>query len=460
MGNPDKVFKAYDIRGLYPRDIDEDLAWKVGYAAGQFLRTHLSGFDRGQASANRVVVGRDIRPHSPTLAAKLIEGILNSGLSVVDVGLIDTPMVYFAVNHLGACGGIQVTASHNPVEYNGFKICGQKAKPVGESTGLKEIHHLVSGMRVMQQSGTGTTMVTMDLWEAYRKHVLSFLHLGRRIKVAVDASNGCAGKMFPAVFDNVGIDVVPLNFEIGKGFAHAPNPLIEANLAQVRAAVMESKADFGICFDGDADRCMFVDEQGNIIRSDYMTALLAKHFLKIDPGAAVIYDLRSSHIVPEVIKAAGGVPKRERVGHAFIKKTMADTRAVVGGELSGHFYFRDNFNADSGAIVFAVAASMISSQDKPVSRLIAPLDKYSQSGEKNFRVLDKNAKVDELLARYADGKIDNLDGITVEYPTWWFNVRASNTEPLLRLNLEADTPELAKAKLAEVEGILGQPVEE
>ena len=461
MSQLEKVFKAYDIRGVYGREIDEDLAWKIGHAAGQFLRSLLSGYDRGQASVNRIVVGRDMRPHSKPLAAHLIKGILASGVSCVDVGLVDTPMIYFAVNHLGACGGVQVTASHNPMEYNGFKISAQKARPVGENTGLKEIYHIVSALRRTPRPGEVAAEVhKMDLWAEYRDHVLGFLKLTRRLRVVVDASNGMAGKMMPAIFDGTDMELIPVNYEIGKGFAHPPNPLIDAHLKQLRSAVKKRKVDFGICFDGDADRCMFVDERGQIVRCDHMTALLARHFLRLHPGSTIVYDLRSSRAIPEEIRAAGGLPRRERVGHAFMKKAMFDTHAIFGGELSGHFYFRDNYNADSGAIVFAVAASIIAAAGQPLSELIAPLKPYVQTGEINFEVPDKQQKMDDLAERFSDAKIDRLDGVTCQYDDWWFNVRPSNTEPLLRLNLEAKDKELLDSKLAEVRAILGEPVKE
>ena len=460
MNKLESVFKAYDIRGIYPEQVNEELAWKVGYAAGQFLRTLLSGYDRGQASANRLVIGQDMRPHSPALAGALMTGVLASGLSCVDVGLIDTPLIYFAINHLGACGGIQVTASHNPVEYNGFKLSGQKARPVGENTGLKEIRHIVSTIRGTQPSDPHAQIQKVDLWDAYRKHVQDFLRLSRPLKVVVDASNGSAGKMVPAVFGKTDLEIVALNFEIGQGFAHSLNPLKEEALRQLHQAVIENKADFGVCFDGDADRCVFVDERGEPIGSDLITALLATHFLSMHPGRTIVYDLRSSRIVPEEIRASGGIPRRERVGHAFIKKAMADSHAIFGGELSGHFYFRDNYNADSGAIAFAVMASVVSNAEGPLSGLVAPLKKYVQSGEVNFRVEDKKKKMDELAAKYDDAEIDHLDGVTLQYEKWWVNVRPSNTEPLLRMNLEAADQKLLKEKLAEVESLLGKPVQE
>ncbi len=456
----DKVFKAYDVRGVYPEEIDEDLAWKIGHAAAQFLRSQLSGYERGQASTNRVVLGHDMRPSSEALTKAMIEGITSTGAGCFDIGMVDTPMVYFAINHLQTCGGIQVTASHNPIQYNGFKVSGLKARPVGENSGLREVKHLVTGLRRMPVSASLGQVTPADLWDAYRQHVLKFLKAPRRLKVVVDASNGMGGKMVPKVFEGINAEIIPLNFEIGKGFSHPPDPLIEANLADLRKAVLEHRADFGICLDGDADRCMFVDESGAIVRCDLMTALLCKHFLKENPGAMIVYDLRSSHAVPEEIRAAGGVPRRERVGHAFMKKALADGHGVFGGELSGHFYFRDNFNCDSGAIAFATALSVLSEQDQPLSTLIAPLARYATSGEINFSVSDKAGKMKELEAKYGKESrgVDQLDGVTIEFDDWWFNVRASNTEPLLRLNLEAKNKALMAQKVQELEGMLGKPV--
>ncbi|HOD83282.1 MAG: Phosphomannomutase/phosphoglucomutase [Planctomycetes bacterium ADurb.Bin126] len=460
MGAIDKVFKAYDIRGLYGSEVDEDLAWKVGHASAQFLRSLLSGYERGQASANRVVVGYDMRPHSKSLVEALIGGVTSSGVACVNIGLCDTPMVYFAVNHLGACGGVQVTASHNPVGYNGFKISGIKARPIGQDTGLREIKHIVSTLRRMPGSAELAECQEVDLWEAYRKHVLKFFKPARKLKVAVDASNGMGGKMVPAIFGACPeVEIIPLNFELGQGFAHPPNPLVEANLQQVKAAIREHQADLGICMDGDADRCMFIDEKAQTVRCDLMTALLARYFLKDNPDSMVVYDLRSSRAVAEEVRDAGGVPKRERVGHSFMKRALSDGHGVFGGELSGHFYFRDNFNCDSGAIAFATACTVISAADKPFSELIAPLNRYSHSGEINFEVEDKAGKMKEIEEKFKDAEIDHLDGVTCQFDDWWCNVRASNTEPLLRLNLEARTDKQMREKIEEIKKILGEPVD-
>ena len=456
----DKVFQAYDIRGIYGEQIDENFAWKIGHATSQFLRSLLSGYERGQVSANRLAVGYDMRPHSKPLVEAMIEGITSSGAACVNIGLVDTPMLYFAINHLGTCGGIQVTASHNPIEYNGFKISGAKARPVGQATGLAEIKRIASTLRRMPLSASMAPVQQVDLWPEYKKHILKFLKLYRKMKVVVDASNGMGGKMFPAVFDGIeNLQVIQLNFEIGKGFVHQPNPLIEANLQMTKDAVLKHKADLGICMDGDADRCVFVDEKGRTVRCDLITALLAPYFLAENPGAMVVYDLRSSRVVAEEIRAAGGAPRRERVGHSFMKKALADGHGVFGGELSGHFYFRDNYNCDSGAIAFASAITVLCESNKPFSEMIEPLKRFSHSGEINFEVDDKAGKMREIEQKLSDAKIDHLDGVTCQYEDWWCNVRPSNTEPLLRLTLEANTPALMKKKLAEIEKILGKRVE-
>jgi phosphomannomutase len=378
---------------------------------------------------------------------------------VVDVGMIDTSMIYFAINYLDAVGGIQTTASHNPINYNGFKISGPKAKPIGSASGLDDIKRIASTLR-MGQTGVKGSVEQQDLWPQYREHVLKFLKLPRKLRVAIDASNGMAGKMVPAVFGNVpNLEIVPLLFEIDGKFVHEPNPLVDSNLDMLKAKIRESKVDFGVCFDGDADRCFFVDEQARTVGCDMITALLARDFLKVpeNKGATIVYDLRSSHVVADEVKAAGGEPRRERVGHAFIKKTMAETKAVFGGELSGHFYFRDNFFADSGAIAFARLLSVVAAQSRALSTLISPLTRYSQSGEINFQVEDKEGKIRELADAYKKAQIDYLDGVTIDLGDWWFNVRKSNTEPLLRLNLEAKTPAMRDEKLKELKKCLGEP---
>lgn len=454
----EKVFHAYDVRGIYPDPLNEDIAWKTGHATAQFLRMNLTGLAKADPRMNMIIVGRDMRTSSPALTKALIDGILATGTNVIDIGMIDTPQIYFAINHLGCCGGIQVTASHNPANYNGFKISGMEARPIGENTGLNEIKRLAMNMRKGPAAQTGR-VETMDLSRPYKSHVLQFLKVARPLKIVVDCSNGMAGKFVPNIF--VGqpqLDIRLLNTEITGTFKHEPNPLVETNLRELQEAVLSEGADFGVCFDGDADRCVFVDEQAKVVRCDILTAFLARDFLKKNPGSAIVYDLRSSRVVKEEVLNAGGVPKRERVGHVFMKKALADSHGVFGGELSGHFYFRDSFKTDSGAIVFSVTSSVLSNYDVPLSQVIKPLQRYYSSGEINYEVQDKDGAIKKLAEKYRDASVDYLDGLTVEYDTWWFNVRKSNTEPLLRLNLEANTADLLKKKVAEVGGQLGTPV--
>jgi phosphomannomutase len=453
----EKVFKAYDVRATYPDMLNEEAAWKIGFAAAQFL-THRGG--EKPKRADTLVVGRDMRPSSPSLAKSLCDGIRAAGLNVIDIGMIDTSMIYFAINYLDCLGGIQTTASHNPIQYNGLKISGLHAAPIGSASGLEDIKNIALSLKDNSAKPTGK-YEEQDLWKPYRQHVLKFLELKRPLRVVVDGSNGMAGKMVPAVFGGVsGLTIIPVLFEITGKFTHDPNPLVESNLDALKAKMKTEKCDLGACFDGDADRCVFLEENGRMIGSDLITALLAPDFLRqpANKGAAIVYDLRSTHAVAEEVKAAGGVPRRDRVGHAFIKKTMSETNAVFGGELSGHFYFRDNFFADSGAIAFARLLSVLSEKDGSLSALIQPLRRYSQSGEVNFRVPDKDAKIAELASAYKTAAIDYLDGITVDCGDWWFNVRQSNTEPLLRLNLEAKSNALLDEKFAELKKILGEPV--
>jgi len=452
------IFKAYDIRGVYPDQINEEDAWKIGYATARFLRSMLTGYERGQVRSQSLCVGRDMRTHSESLAAALIEGMNATGANVIDIGMIDTPQIYFAINHLGTCGGVQVTASHNPAKYNGFKVSGQAARPIGVDTGLKDIEHIATALVHTKGRVTGS-VEKRDLTADYKSHVLKFLKPNiRPLKIAIDASNGMAGKMVPAIFGDLPIEIAALNFGHTGKFKHEPNPLVEENLADVKAAVKKKKCDFGICFDGDADRLMMVDEKGTNISCDLLTALMVPYFLAKQPRSTVVYDLRSSWVTVEEIIKNGGTPRRERVGHAFMKKAMRDSHAIFGGEVSGHFYYQDNYYADSAMITLVHALNIISEGQAPVSELIKPLRRYYSSGELNFEVDDKQAKMDELAKRYRDGQIDYLDGITVRYKDWWFNCRPSNTEPLLRLTIEAKSKELLEMELSEITRQLGKPV--
>lgn len=456
-----KIFKAYDVRATYPSPLDEAAAWKVGFAAATYIReVRKPGEQPGVQLSGTLLVSRDMRTHSAALSAALCEGIRAAGMDVLDLGMCDTSFGYFAVNHLGAAGCIQTTASHNPAHYNGFKISGPHAKPIGAPTGLLEIQAIAEKLGDDRPAAVGS-YGELDLWSAYRAHVLGFYRFGgRKLKVFVDGSNGMAGKMVPAVFGGVeGLELVPVNFEITGSFVHEPNPLVAENMLPTQEGTRSHGADAGACFDGDADRCIFCDETGAILGCDHLTALFARHFLEESPGAAVVYDLRSSKVVEEQVRGLGGVPVRSRVGHVFLKQALRESYGVMGGELSGHFYFRGNYFADSGAIAFAVLASMLSSGSARLSELVAPLRKYPQSGEINFSCEDKAGALSAVKARFAgSGSVDELDGVSVdcwESAGWWANIRASNTEPLLRLNLEAREQATLDRMLGEIMPMLG-----
>ena len=455
----ESIFKAYDVRGLYPEEINEETVWKIGYSSARLLRSLLEGYDRGQESAQSLIVGRDMRKHSPDLANSLTEGITSENGNVIDIGMVDTPQVYFAINHFNTCGGVQITASHNPAHYNGCKISGQKARPIGQDTGLLEIKHIAKTIRY--RSGTGKGNIThVDLSKPYTQHVLSFLNTKiKRLKIVIDASNGMAGKWVPIIFGDLDLDIIEINFETNGEFKHEPNPLVESNLAELKARIATEKADIGICFDGDADRLMVVDENGQSIGCDLFTGLLSQYFLEKEPGATIIYDLRSSRVVAETIKNKGGTPRRERVGHSFMKKALKDAEAIFGGELSGHFYYRDSFYTDSGMITMVHLLNVLSNTDLTMSELIAPFRKYSTTGEQNFKVEDKDSAIKQLQTMFKEGETDFLDGITIQYKDWWVNCRASNTEPLLRLNIEAENDDILAEMYAKIKTILGEPVD-
>lgn len=458
-----KVFKAYDIRNTYPDPLNEELAVQIGSAAGRYLRAKLEGRDASDPMLEHVVVGRDMRKSAPSMAQALIKGLTHAPVNVIDLGMVDTSFIYFAINHLGCAGGIQTTASHNPPQYIGFKISGLKAVPIGQDTGLTDIKEIAATVDPAAEPETIGRVEQRDLWDAYKQHVRKFLDLRRPLKVVVDASNGMAGKFMPLLFDDVeGLEIVPINYETTGEFVHDPNPLVAANMRQVMDGVAEHGADLGVCFDGDADRCAFVDENGDMVSADIFGAVMAEHFLQTTPGSAIVFDLRSSKALAEHVIACGGKPVRSRVGHVFMKALMKEHDAVFGTELSAHVYYRDNFYADSGAITFATALSIISEQDKPLSELLKPHLKYVQSGETNFEVADKQAAMDELAEVFGEGAaVDTLDGVTVDAMDsrgWWFNVRASNTEPLLRLNMEARDRATLDEMFNAVADMLGEPV--
>ena len=436
-----KIFKAYDVRALYPDPLNEDAGWRVGYATGMFLKE--------QNGQGKVVVSRDHRPAAPSMAEALIKGLRGAGMDVIDLGQCDTSIQYFAIPHLDAVGGVQCTASHNPIEYIGYKISREGARPVGADTGLKDIEKIAREFEGDCPEATGS-YEEADIWSEYRQHILGFMgELKRPLKLFVDASNGCGTTLLEKVFTDIpNLEIIAVNDEYTDEWAHEPNPLVAENMVPTQDGVQKHSADLGACFDGDADRCMLVDDTSALCGCDHLTAWLAHHFVAVnrtDPAAkkptSIVYDLRSSKVVPETIEALGAEPAISKVGHVNIKAKLRETGGVFGGELSGHFYFRGNSYADSGAITLAVALGVLSQSDALLSEQIGPFRKYPQSGEINFKNDDKDGTLADLKSTYGkDGEVMELDGVTIDCWSskgYWFNVRASNTEPLLRLNAEA-----------------------
>ncbi len=448
---PVPLFKAYDIRGVFPDELNVDEAYRIGRAASRFLR------------ASRLVVGRDARESSPALFEALVRGLVDEGTDVVDLGLVSTPMTYFAVEHLGAGGGIMVTASHNPARYNGMKLCREHAIPIGEASGLKEIERLAGAVSPDEPPAASRGRVEQrDVRDAYVEHVLA-VGAGRpRLSVAMDCGNGMASVGLEPLLARLALEVTRLYFEPDGTFPnHEADPLKRENLRDVCAAVKRTGADLGVAFDGDGDRAVFVDDAGEPIPSDLVTALLAKVQLRRHPGGRVLYDLRSSRVTAEEIEAAGGVAEMCRVGHSFVKAHMREVGAIFAGELSGHFYFRfsPTLVADDGTAAFVAMLDVLAGEGRPLSELVAPLRRYAASGEINRRVEGIPALLERIEAEHADApEISHLDGLLVRYPDWWFNLRPSNTEPVLRLNLEADSPEaMARRRDALLATIGGAP---
>ena len=434
-----EIFKAYDIRGVYPADINGEIAEKIGRAYIEFT------------GAKKVVVGRDMRPHSLELFEGLARGMTAQGADVIDLGLSSTPQSYFANGTLKADGSVMITASHNPGEWNGFKLCKAQAVPISGATGIMDIKRIAESGAWKKDCVPGK-ISTYDIKKEYAAFLRSFSKVDRKLKVVVDYANSMGLYEIAGVTDL--FDIVPMYDELDGTFPnHEANPLKTDTLDAIRAKVKETGADFGAAFDGDADRCGFIDNNGDIIPMDLFTALIAQDILSAGP-ATILYDLRSSRAVPECIEANGGKAIRCRVGHAFIKNQMRENDAVFAGELSGHYYFKQNFTAESQGLAMIMLANLICKTGKKVSDLVAPLRKYFSSGEINSNVAEVAPVLDAIRSRYADGNMFELDGVSVEYSDWWFNVRASNTEPLLRLIVEADSLELMESKKDELLGII------
>ncbi|HEX9380342.1 MAG TPA: phosphomannomutase/phosphoglucomutase [Gaiellaceae bacterium] len=437
-----KVFKAYDVRGIYPDELDEAGAYAIG-------RAYVEEFE-----PRKIAVGRDMRLSSPAMADAVMRGAADSGTDVVDLGLVGTEMVYFAVGELQLEGGIAVTASHNPKQYTGMKIVRRGALPVGGDSGLLDIRtRAMSGAR--HETGPTGTIEQEDIWPRFVDCVLSFIDVSavKPLRVVIDAANGMGGAMLPPVLERLPIDAVRCYFEPDGSFPnHEPNPLLPENRAFIMRKVTEEEADLGVAFDGDADRCFFVDDTGDFVPGDFVTALLAESILEKQPRAKILYDVRASWAVPETIDRAGGVPLVNRVGHAFFKHRMREEDAVFGGEVSGHYYFRDFSQADSGIIPFLLMLELVSKRGRRLSEVLRPYrEHYFITGELNTPVADVALKLQELKERFGpEGTVSHLDGLSVDAEQWHMNVRPSNTEPLLRLNLEALSPDLMERKRDEV----------
>ena len=429
------IFKAYDIRGLVDDELSPDFAFSVGLAFARFLEL--------EREPSTVIIGEDMRPSSPELAEAFSAGVTSNGTNVIRIGLASTDMLYFAAGSKNLPGAM-FTASHNPAAYNGIKLCLSGARPIGKETGLLTIENFVrNGMPLaMRPVGIETNE---DLLQAYADHLHKLVSFkgNRPLKIVIDAGNGMAGFTAPAIFDRLGAEIIPLYFELDGNFPnHEANPIDPANLRDLQKSVLENQADIGLAFDGDADRCFLVDEKGETVDPSLLTSLIASRELAKHPGATIIHSLISSRTVVEVINELGGVPVRSRVGHSYIKALMAETGAIFGGEHSGHFYFKDFWRADSGALAALHALAALGESEQTISQLLSPFKRYVASGEINSRVADAAVVIRAVKEKYAalsEFQIDELDGLTASTSTWWFNLRASNTEPLLRLNVEADT---------------------
>jgi phosphomannomutase len=447
------LFKTYDVRGIYPDQLDADVAYATGRALVAYLQP------------GQVAVGRDMRVSGEALAAALIDGIRDQGADVVDIGLVSTDALYFAVGKYGYDAGVMITASHNPPDYNGFKICREGARALSMEEGIGQIRDLVvAGGFADPADGRRGDLEHKDVLQAYVDQSVSFVDVStiKPLKIVVDAGNGMAGRTVPLLFERVPGELVPLYFELDGTFPnHLANPIDPKNMVDLQKAVVEHNADLGVAFDGDADRMFLVDEKGGLIGGDITTAMVAISLLERNPGAAICYNLICSRSVPETIAVHGGRPIRTPVGHSLIKKIMRDEDAVFGGEHSGHYYFRDNWYADSGLIAMLNVLQLVSKAGKPLSDVVAPIDTRVRSGEINLEVQDKPAAIERVKKHFASAgaEIDEFDGVTVGFPDAWLNIRASNTEPLLRVNVEGETKKDMEALRDEALTVLQPPAE-
>ena len=443
-----EIFHAYDIRGIYGENLTDDVAYRIGRAAAQYLQVP------------EIAVGRDMRLSSPQLAAALIRGITDQGVNAIDLGMTTTDGLYFAVGNFNFPAGVMITASHNPAQYNGMKFCRAQAFPISLESGLSDIRDLAVSGKFAEPASKGQ-VIKRDITDDYVKHALSFVDVSRirPLKVVIDAGNGMAGLIMPKVFQHLPCELVPLYFELDGNFPHHPaSPIEPENMVDVQKKVREVGADLGAAFDGDADRMFPVDEHGDLVDGSKVIAAVSNSLLQKFPGSTILYNLIVSKSVPELINKLGGKAIRTRVGHSYIKAEMRQNNAIFGGEHSGHFYFRDNWFADSGLIALLILLELVSVENKPLSEILKPLDHGFRSGEINSTIADAQGKMHALEERFGKNAktVDHLDGVTLDFGDWWFNVRPSNTEPLLRLNLEANSHELMEQKRDEVLAFIRQ----
>jgi phosphomannomutase len=446
MGRMEQIFKAYDVRGTVPDQLDADMCLAIGRAMARF------------AGGREILVARDMRESGVALSAAFSDGVRSEGVDVTDLGLASTDFLYFASGHLDAPAAM-FTASHNPARYNGLKLCLSGARPIGRDTGLEEIETEAEKLLGEPAAALRGRYRELNLLDEWADHVISFVDAGslRPLTIVADTANGMGGLVVPTIFSRLPFSVEVLFPELDGSFPNHPaDPIQPENLVDLKRAVLARGADIGLAFDGDADRVFLVDEKAEPVSGSLTTALVAASMLTKNPGETILYNLICSHVVPEVITELGGTPIRTRVGHSFIKQVMAETGAVFGGEHSGHYYYRDNYRADSGIITALIVLELLSVSDEPLSELLRPYERYSDSGEINTEVENPQATVAAMAAheRAAGASVDLLDGLTAEHPDWWYNVRPSNTEPLLRLNVEATTPELCALHVAEVRALI------
>jgi len=439
-----QIFKAYDVRGIYGQNLTDDIAYKIGRAFVSFLK------------CKEVIIGYDMRVSSPKLSEAFMEGVNEAGADAIDIGQVSTDGLYFASGFLNK-PGVMFTASHNPPQYNGLKFCKAMAVPINEDTGLQQIKTIIEKDKYNKAKKSGK-IIKKSILNEYLIHALTFIHKIKKLKIAVDAGNGMAGKIVPLVYNTLPVKIIPLYFELdGKFPNHPADPSKYENLKELQEVVKKENCDFGMAFDGDADRVFFVDEKGNIVNSSFISSIIIKNLLKKHKKQKIIYNLVNSKIVPETIEKYGGKAVIERVGHSFIKDTMKKINAIFACEHSAHYYFRDNFNADSGIIASLIVCEIISTKKKKLSQLVKEFEVYNKIEETNFEVKDKKAKLKEIKDLYNKQNPKNimeLDGVTVEFDDYWFNVRPSNTEPLLRLNLEADSNKLMEEKTKELSKLI------